>query len=74
MIKVHFLGPIGLESLELESKNFDELKAELNKIEKLKTWIPLCAVALNDKIIQNPSEIVFKDNDEIALLPPVCGG
>lgn len=74
MITVHFLGPIGMESLELESKNFDELKAELNKIEKLKAWIPLCAVALNDKIIQNPSEIIFKDNDEISLLPPVCGG
>lgn len=74
MIKVHFLGPIGLESIELESKNFDELALELAKIDVLKEWIPLCAVALNDKIIQNPSDIIFNDNDEISLLPPVCGG
>lgn len=74
MIKVHFLGPIGLDSLDLECKNFVDLKARLGEIEALKEWIPLCAVALNDKIIQNPSEIVFENNDEISLLPPVCGG
>lgn len=74
MIKVHFLGPIGLDSMEIECDNFAELKARLGEIEALKEWIPLCAVALNDKIIQNPSEIVFKNNDEISLLPPVCGG
>lgn len=74
MIKVHFLGPIGIDSIDLDCKNFAELKAKLGKIEDLKDWIPLCAVALNDKIIQNPSEIVFNDNDEISLLPPVCGG
>ena len=74
MVKVHFLGPIGLDSIEVDCKNFDELKAELGKIDELKAWIGLCAVALNDKIIQNPSEIIFKDSDEISLLPPVCGG
>lgn len=73
-MKVHFLGPIGLDSIEIEAKNFEELKVELAKISALKEWIPLCAVALNDKIIQNPSEIVFNENDEISLLPPVCGG
>lgn len=74
MIKVHFLGPIGLDSMEIECENFTQLKARLGEIEALKEWIPLCAVALNDKIIQNPSEIVFENNDEISLLPPVCGG
>ena len=74
MIKVHFLGPIGLDSMEIECENFADLKARLGEIEALKEWIPLCAVALNDKIIQNPSEIVFENNDEISLLPPVCGG
>ena len=74
MIKVHFLGPIGLDSMEIECENFTDLKARLGEIEALKEWIPLCAVALNDKIIQNPNEIVFKNNDEISLLPPVCGG
>ncbi|RDU64773.1 MoaD/ThiS family protein [Helicobacter sp. MIT 14-3879] len=74
MIKVNFLGPIGLDSIELESRNFMELKDELNKIDELKSWIPLCAVALNDEIINDISNIVFKDNDTISLLPPVCGG
>lgn len=74
MVKVHFLGPIGIDSIEVECKNFTELKEELGKIEELKAWIPLCAVALNDKIIQNPSDVTFKQNDEISLLPPVCGG
>lgn len=74
MIKVHFLGPIGLKSLELDVKNFDELKKELAKIDALREWIPLCAVALNDKLIQNTSELSLKDGDEISLLPPVCGG
>lgn len=74
MIKVHFLGPIGLKSLEIDAKNLDELKEELSKIDALREWIPLCAVALNDKLIQNTSELILKDGDEISLLPPVCGG
>ncbi|MDE6887014.1 MAG: MoaD/ThiS family protein [Helicobacteraceae bacterium] len=74
MIKVNFLGPIGLDSIELESKNFAELRKKLQNIESLKNWLPLCAVALNDEIIKDTSNITFKDNDVISLLPPVCGG
>ncbi|MBR7118230.1 MAG: MoaD/ThiS family protein [Helicobacteraceae bacterium] len=74
MVEVHFLGPIGLDSIHCEAKNFKELKEELNKIDKLKEWLPLCAIALNDKIVQDSSDITFEDNDTISLLPPVCGG
>lgn len=74
MIRVNFLGPIGLDSIDSDAKNFIELKEELSKIDKLKEWLPLCAIALNDKIIQDSSDITFNENDTISLLPPVCGG
>ncbi|RAX54740.1 molybdopterin synthase sulfur carrier subunit [Helicobacter sp. 16-1353] len=74
MVKVNFLGPIGLDSMEIDVKNFSELKEKLYEIKTLKDWLPLCAIALNDEIIQNTSNITFKDNDNISLLPPVCGG
>lgn len=74
MVKVNFLGPIGLDSIECKAKNFKELKEELSKIEALKEWLPLCAIALNDKIVQDSNNITFNQNDIIFLLPPVCGG
>ena len=74
MIKVNFLGPIGLESIHCNARNFKELKEELSKIEALKEWLPLCAIALNDKIIQDSADIIFNQDDTISLLPPVCGG
>ena len=74
MIKVNFLGPIGLEPIFCKAKNFKELKDELSKIDELKEWLPLCAIALNDKIVQDSTNIVFNQNDTISLLPPVCGG
>ncbi len=73
MIKVYFLGPIELEPMEIEATNIKELREELNKMESLKSWLPLCAIALNDKIITDVNTI-FQDNDKISLLPPVCGG
>lgn len=74
MIKVNFLGPIGLDSINSNAKNFVELKEELNNIDSLKEWLPLCAIALNDKIVQDCSNIIFNENDTISFLPPVCGG
>ena len=43
-------------------------------IDSLKEWLPLCAIALNDKIVQDCSNIIFNENDTISFLPPVCGG
>lgn len=74
MIKVNFLGPIGLDSIDSNAKNFIELKEELEKIDSLKEWLPLCAIALNDNIVQDCNNITFNENDVISLLPPVCGG
>lgn len=74
MIKVNFLGPIGLDSIDSNAKNFIELKEELEKIDSLKEWLPLCAISLNDNIIQDYNNITFNENDVISLLPPVCGG
>lgn len=72
-IKVDFLGPIELPSLELEIQTLEELKTELQKINSLQEWLPLSAVAINDEIIDS-LEFIFKDGDRVVLLPPVCGG
>ncbi|RQD67715.1 molybdopterin synthase sulfur carrier subunit [Campylobacter hepaticus] len=73
MVKVEFLGPIKKKNLELDIKNLKELKAILQKDEDLKTWLDLCAIALNDEIVFDINTSL-KDGDKIALLPPVCGG
>ena len=74
MIKVSFLGPLSeLGELNLECKNLSELKEILNKDERLKGWLKDCAVSLNDEIITDLNA-KLKDGDEIAILPPVCGG
>lgn len=74
MIKVDFLGPIGLPQMELDVRDFDELCARLREIEELKSWLPLCALALNDEILQDSRNFPFKNGDCVAILPPVCGG
>lgn len=73
MVKVEFLGPIGLEAREFEVSSLAELKVELQKIEGLQEWLKLSAVALNDEIIDDLNT-PLKDGDKIVLLPPVCGG
>lgn len=72
-IKVDFLGPIGIPSLEFKVQNLRELKNEFQKIQDLQEWLPLSAVAVNDEIIED-LDFSFKDGDCVILLPPVCGG
>lgn len=72
-VKVEFLGPIGLEAKDFEVANLEELRAELQKIEALREWLKLSAVALNDEIVEDLST-PLKDGDRLVLLPPVCGG
>lgn len=74
MIKVSFLGPLSeLGQMDLNCANLSELKVILSKDERLKGWLKDCAVSLNDEIITDLSA-TLKDGDEIAILPPVCGG
>lgn len=74
MALINFLGPIELESMNLNVKDFLELKNELNKIEKLREWLPICAVAINNEIVKENANFSIKNDDVISLLPPVCGG
>lgn len=74
MALINFLGPIELESMNLNVKDFLELKNELNKIDKLREWLPICAVAINNEIVKENANFSIKNDDVISLLPPVCGG
>ena len=73
MVIVEFLGPINKEPMELEVKSLKELKEVLKKDENLKQWLPSCAVAVNDKIVDS-LDVELKSGDKVMLLPPVCGG
>ena len=73
MIKVEFLGPIGLENAEFNASNLKELKEILSKDENLKKWLEISAVAINDKMVFDLDHDL-KDGDVVSILPPVCGG
>lgn len=73
MIKVEFLGPIGLENGEFSASNLKELKEILSKDENLKKWLEISAVAINDKMVFD-LDCELKDGDVVSILPPVCGG
>ena len=73
MIKVEFLGPIGLDAMELEVANLKELKEILAQNEQASKWLELCAVKINDEIASNINTKV-NDGNRICILPPVCGG
>ncbi len=73
MVKVEFLGPIGKPPMELEAKNLKEVAEELKKDEELKKWLEECAVAVNDRLVEN-LDVELKNGDKVSLLPPVCGG
>lgn len=73
MIKVEFLGPINIDSLELDIKTLKELSIYMQKDERLKEWLDISAVAVNDTLI-NSLDYNLKDGDRVSILPPVCGG
>ena len=73
MVRVDFLGPIGLDSMSLEIENLSELKDALSDVVELKRWLPISAVAINDEIVEK-IDVALKDGDCISILPPVCGG
>lgn len=73
MVRVEFLGPIGLAPREVEARSLKELAKELSKDPEVKKWLSECAVAVNDKIVKD-IDTPLKEGDKVALLPPVCGG
>ena len=73
MVKVEFLGPIGLDAMELEVANLKELREILVRNEQVAKWLELCAVAVNDEIVSD-IDTKLNDGDRICILPPVCGG
>ncbi|MEA3419657.1 MAG: MoaD/ThiS family protein [Campylobacterota bacterium] len=73
MVKIEFLGPIGKAPLEIEAATLREVSDTLKKDETLSSWLPKCAVALNDTMVSD-LETPLKTGDKISILPPVCGG
>ena len=73
MVKVEFLGPIGLNSVEMDIKSLKELSIYMQSSDELKNWATNSAVAINDVIV-NDINYDLKDGDRVSILPPVCGG
>lgn len=75
MVEIEFLGPINIENIKLQASNLGELKTALKALgnNELEKWLEICAVAVNDEIV-NSLETSLKDGDKISILPPVCGG
>lgn len=73
MIKVEFLGPIGIDPISLDVTNLTEVANELKKNEEVAKWLDNSAVAVNDMMVSS-LDVELKDGDKVSLLPPVCGG
>ncbi len=73
MIKVEFLGPIELDSVDMDIKSLKELSAYMKSSDELKDWAINSAVAVNDVIVTDIN-YELKDGDRVSILPPVCGG
>ncbi len=73
MVEIVFLGPIGLESIEIDVASIEELCKFLSDIPEMKEWIDNSAIAINDTIVLSREGIIDK-SDIISILPPVCGG
>ena len=73
MIKVEFLGPIELDSADMDIKSLKELSAYMKSSDELKDWAINSAVAVNDVIVTDIN-YELKDGDRVSILPPVCGG
>lgn len=73
MVRVEFLGPIQKKPLELDISNLNELAEILQEDKEMQQWLENSAVAVNDTLVSS-RDVVLKDGDRVALLPPVCGG
>lgn len=73
MVKVDFLGPINVDSVEINIKSLNELSEYMLSDSRLKEWVNNSAIAINDNLISNKN-VELKSGDVISVLPPVCGG
>lgn len=73
MAKIEFLGPIGIDTMDIHVGSMKELSVLLNEIPQMQDWIDNSAVAINNTIVSS-LDIAVKDEDIITILPPVCGG
>ncbi len=73
MIKVEFLGPMGIEPIEIAVSNLKELSKILKQNNDIASWLDKSAVAINDVMVNN-LDTPLKSGDRISILPPVCGG
>ena len=73
MVTIKFLGPINKDDLQVNIKSLLELKNIIKEFSELEDILSSSSVALNGVIISDLNTDV-KDGDEIAILPPVCGG
>ena len=73
MVTVKFLGPINKDDLKIDIKSLLELKQILQDDAELENILSLSSVAVNGHIISDLNQ-TLKHGDEIAILPPVCGG
>jgi len=73
MVKIDFLGPLNRKSIEVEIDSLSELKEIFAKDKEMQEWLEICAVAVNDSLVDS-LDIKLKSGDKISLLPPVCGG
>jgi len=73
MVKVEFLGPIGIEPMEIDVSNLKELSKILKEDSNISSWLDSCAVAINDVMVKS-IDTPLKNGDRVSILPPVCGG
>ncbi len=73
MAKINFLGPLNRESIEVDISSLRDLKDIFKDDKDLQEWLEICAVAVNDSLV-NSLDTAIEPNDTISLLPPVCGG
>jgi len=73
MAKINFLGPMNRESIEVDINSLRDLREIFKDDKDLQEWLEICAVAVNDNMV-NSLDTVIEKNDKISLLPPVCGG
>lgn len=73
MVKVEFLGPIGIGEMEFEAATLAELGEKLKSVEALTPWLANSAIAVNDTLVSDKNTLL-KSGDKVSILPPVCGG